>query len=292
MVMINSPIQPFFNKNTPFDEARYVFFGAPLDITSSYRSGSRFAPNAIRRASMYLESLNPRTGLDWEDLNIVDIGDLSLKDELEVSLEGIHYHMMEIIKKDKIPIMIGGEHTITYPSIKSIDPDVVIVLDAHMDLRDTLFDGKLNHATFLRRYIEGVEKRVVIIGARAYSREEIKFASSSENISIINSREIQEKGIEYAINLVREIIDEYHKTYLSIDMDVIDPGQAPAVGNPTPEGLSTTQILDFIHGSINEKIKGVDLTEVTPFYDTGLTAIQAAYIILNTLYAIEKGHKL
>lgn len=279
------PIQAFLDKHDSSVQSGYVLFGAPLDLTTSYRRGTRFAPNSIRQTSRYIETYSIRTGLSWNDLRLKDIGNMTLSDNLFDSLEMIEKGIKNIGATSEIPVMIGGEHTITYAAIEAIRPELLIVFDAHLDLRDKLFGEELCHATYLRRILEKHDFELIIIGARAFSLEELSYANSEDRVSIIKANELCD--VE-RVNQVIEAVKKVDSVYLSFDMDVVNPCEASAVGNPSPEGPSVSVILDFINKVCNKKFSGFDLNEVTPLYDNGLTSIQAAHIILETLYSMQK----
>ncbi len=285
--LLRPTLQPFLDKTTSPEDARYILFGAPMDETASYRSGSRFAPGAIRRASTYMETYSLRTGLDWGDLPLADAGDLAGEGEPEEWVSKVEETVSSIRSMRKTSVMLGGEHTVTLGALRALKPDLVVVLDAHMDLRDTLFDERLCHATHLRRAYEELDSTFMLLGPRALSEEEVEFARGSGTIRAVTSAEILRGGAEPAIRAVRSALEGADSAYLSIDMDVIDPAQAPAVGNPSPEGIGVTALLDMVRGFADGRFLGFDLTEVTPHYDSGLTSTQAAYITLEALYSLE-----
>jgi agmatinase len=277
---ITPTISPFLDKPVDPEDADYIVFGAPLDRTSSNRMGTRFGPNAIRRESAYLDTYSQRTGLDWGDIKLADIGDVACGD-VESCLSNIE----DVIKStEKIPFMLGGEHLITLGALRAIKPDLVIVYDAHLDLRDELFGERMSHATYLRRGYEELGFKAMVLGARALSGEEVEFAASNDDLSYITSLNII-KGRTDPVKIINEAIESASKAYLSIDLDALDPAYAPAVGNPHPEGLTATKLMDIITGTMSNKITGFDLNEVCPHYDTGNTATTAAYIVMETLYA-------
>jgi len=277
----------FFEKSGDPEDAAILLFGAPLDRTASYRSGSRFAPNAIREASQYMESYSVRTGLDWDDLKLVDIGDVADVEEVEPAVENIRRVVEEIKARDKLPVMIGGEHTITLGALRALRPAAVVVFDAHLDLRDTLFEERLCHATCLRRAHEEQGFKLVVVAARALSGEEMEYAEG-KGVTVVTAQDVKRFGVEPILEMIRDTLEGVESVYLSVDMDAVDPAEAPAVGNPSPEGITVTQLLDLTTGIIDKRLVGFDLNEVSPSYDSGLTAIQAAYIVLESLYLVEK----
>jgi len=276
----------FFEKSGDTEDADILLFGAPLDRTASYRSGSRFAPNAIREASQYMESYSVRTGLDWDDLRLVDVGDI-IEEEVEPAVENIRRVVEEIKALGKLPVMIGGEHTITLGALRALHPAAVVVFDAHLDLRDTLFEERLCHATYLRRAHEEQGFKLIVVAARALSDEEVEYAEE-KGVTVVTAQDVKRFGVEPVLEMIRDTLEGVESVYLSVDMDALDPAEAPAVGNPSPEGITVTQLLDLITGVVDKRLVGFDLNEVSPSYDSGLTAIQAAYLIIETLYIIKK----
>ena len=285
-------MQPFLDTQATFEEARYILFGAPLDRTASHRSGSRFAPSAIRQASLHMETYSLRTGMDLSDVEIADVGDVRTPDDIEGAVRNIEGVARRIHGAGKIPVMLGGEHTVTLGALRALKPDLVVDLDAHLDLRDRLLGLELSHGTFMRRGLEELGHRVVVLGCRALSREEREYAeASSDRVTAVTAAELMKGGVDRGVEAVGRMLADASTAYLSIDMDVLDPASAPAVGNPSPEGIDVTTLLDLVGGMVDSRFVGFDLTEVTPHYDSGLTAAQAAYIILETIYSLESARR-
>lgn len=285
-------LQPFLDTSATFEEAQYIIFGAPLDKTASQRSGSRFAPTAIRQASLYMETYSLRTGLDWGDVGVADIGDMRSLDEVDGALESIEGVAREILGAEKKPVMLGGEHTVTLGALRASKPDLVVDFDAHLDLRHRLFGLELSHATFMRRALEELDHKLVVLGCRAFSKEEREFVETNKDrVEVVTAIDLLKEGADWGVEVVRSLMEGVSSAYLSIDVDVLDPAYAPAVGNPSPEGISVTMLLDIIAGVANTRFAGFDLTEVTPHYDSGLTAAQASYIILETIYSMESARQ-
>ena len=277
--MLQPCLTTFLNKPVSSAGVDYILFGAPLDKTSSNRKGTRFGPRAIRKESKYLDTYSQRTGLDWDDIKLADIGDLDCS-----TVDSCLGDIEEVIKSHQAtPVILGGEHLVTLGALRALKPDLVMVYDAHLDLRNELFGEKMSHATYLRRGYEELGYKAIVLGARALSGEEVEYVNSNNDILYITSLDIHQNN--NAVNQVKKAIENASSVYLSIDLDVLDPSHAPAVGNPHPEGLSTTQLLNLISMTMSEKIVGFDLNEIYPHYDTGNTATIAAYIILETLYS-------
>ena len=278
--------QTFLDTVTPLEESHYAVIGAPLDLTSSHRSGSRFGPDAIRQASQYMETYSSRTGLDLEDISVSDLGNIIDTGSVEGALRNIEDAVSLVVDSGKVPVMLGGEHSVTLGALRALEPDLVVDFDAHLDLRDRLLGLRLSHGTFMRRALEELDFRLVIVGGRALSKEEVEYVEENgDRVRLISA---DDEGMDE----VKEWSDPSSSVYVTVDMDVVDPSSAPAVGNPSPEGISVTQLLDMIARVSYFDVKGFDLTEVAPHYDSGLTAIQAAYIVLETMYSTESGRRL
>lgn len=273
----------------PFDKAKFIIIGIPFDKTSTYRPGSRFAPLSIREASLNIETYSLFFDMDLEDLNIHDAGDLHVVENLNETLNRINLVVKDIINSNKIPVLIGGEHTITYGAISAFENEVGIVcFDAHADLRDSYMGEKISHATFMRRIVEKIgADKLMLIGLRAISKEEVKFLHKM-NISYITSEDLKLLKLEEVYKIIESKIKNFNKIYLSIDMDVLDPAYAPGVGNPESNGMDSYTMLNLIRKLCNKKVVGMDLVEVVPNYDTGITSILSAKIIFEALCALEK----
>ena len=254
-------------------------FGVPYDYTSTYRPGSRFGPDAIREAFMNIEIFSPRLGVDLEKANINDLGNLHHTSSLEKMCDGVGKLVNELVVDDDSTIAIlGGEHSLTYGSFKSMPKSTaLIVFDAHLDMRDEFADLKLSHATFLRRLTEEVGfDRVVHVGARAASADEWSFVDKAK-MKLIPMHTIL--TTEKPENVLKEFLRDFQEVYVSIDMDVIDPAFAPAVGNPEPGGLTTHGILEFLYALTGKFLRGFDIVEMTPGYDNGATKTLAARLL-------------
>lgn len=275
--------------NQDLEKSKFIIFGVPLDATSTFRPGSRFAPTAIREAASNIETFSFRTRVDTEEIMIYDAGDLTINENLEKILNRIGEVVEAIIKMNKTPIIIGGEHTITYGAIKNLGKNIgIISFDAHLDLRNEYPLGvKWSHATIMRRIAEKIgTNKLLFIGTRAICREEYEYIEKHQ-ITYITAKEIIEKTLENIVNKIKNKIKEKEisKMWITIDLDVLDPAYAPGVGNPEPEGISTKQLLDIIEEIVKSEINiiGFDVVEVTPIFDNGITTIQAAKIILETV---------
>ncbi len=278
-----------------FEKADYVVLGVPFDVTSTYRTGARSGPNAIRQASLNIETYSFRTGIDMEELQLHDLGDLNISTDTEKTLERLELVIKDILEAGKTPVTIGGEHTITSGVVKGLgdksSKTAIVSFDAHLDLRDEFMGLKLSHTTFMRRLNEEAKPaKIIEVGTRAVCKEELDYAEKA-GIEFFTAQQIRTEGSERIAKKLREKLARYKNVYLSVDMDVLDPAYAPAVQNPEPEGLETHTLLDILCNTCDNRIIGFDVVEVAPNYDHGISAIQAAKITFEVLCCLEKSRK-
>ena len=287
-----SPSPVFGGTQRTFEEAKYVILGAPLDVTSTYRSGARFAPLAIREASINIETYSFRTGMDVEDLEIHDLGDLHVAGEVDETLKRLELVTKDLLDAKKMPVVLGGEHTISLGIMRGIGEKVALVsFDAHLDLRNEYMDLITSHTTFMRRINEQINPHEILeIGTRAVCKEELDYAKKS-GVHFLTVQQIRKNGFQETIKKIDALLADCERIYITIDMDVLDPAFAPAVQNPEPDGLDMPLFLDLLSKVCNHRIVALDLVEVAPHYDKGMTAIQAAKTIFEMLCYIEKAQK-
>lgn len=271
----------------PYEKARVVFLGVPLDITSSYRAGTRFAPARIREASANLETYLMGAGVDvFEKLGISDAGDLVLsRTDLQANGEYIRQAVQKVVDDGKIPALLGGEHTITLFALKAFKGVYLIQLDAHLDLRDEYMGDEVCHATVMRRVLEFLpSRRLVQVGIRSCSKEEAEFLKNTE-IRIFPSEHLMRNPMD-VVDGLREIVGDA-RVYLSIDLDVLDPAFAPGVATPEPGGPSTNDVLMLLRELGKFNLCAFDVVELTPPYDEhGTSALVAAKVIYEILAAM------
>lgn len=256
-------------------------FGVPFDSTHSFRPGTRFGPDAIRLAFNNIEILSTKYNLDMDLVNINDLGNTKLTVMADELIDMLSKITQELISKNKQIIILGGEHLITYATFLSFPKNTgFIVFDAHYDLRDEYADTKLSHATYLRRIIEERgSDNIVHVGARSITKEELAF-KTEHTIRTITDKEIREGN---GPKLVKDAISTFKNTYLSIDLDVLDPAYAPGVGNPEAIGLTSRELFDMIYALEDVEIPCVDIVEMCPPYDNGATAAIAAKLMAEVI---------
>ena len=279
----NEPlITNLFNNN----EEKINIFGVPFDATSTYRIGSRFAPNAIREAFQNIEIYSKRLGKDLEDINIRDLGNLIKVGDINEMNKMVEEVTREIITNNKIPAILGGDHSLTNGSVRAINNCTLVVFDAHLDCRDEFEGLKISHATFLRRlYEDGFIANLVHIGSRAATKDEWDFVNK-DDITIIDMEKIYD--LNTGLKQFKDVLSSSNDIYVSIDLDVIDPAFAPGVGNPEANGMSTREILEFIYCLDNFNLKGFDIVELIPAYDNGSTSVLAARLLSELICIADK----
>jgi agmatinase len=278
---------PFTGISAQYEQARFVFFGVPYDKTSTYRPGSRLAPSALRDVSANLEMYSIRCGVDLEKVPIHDMGDVDIVESLEGTLERVKVVASEITGAKKVPIMAGGEHSITKPAVEALGKDVGLVnFDAHMDLRDEFLGEKLSHATFMRRVAEHIgPDHIMEVGIRAFSKPELDFCKKS-NVEIVTPLDLRKEGLAKSGKRIGTFLSRFSHAYVTVDIDVLDPAFAPGVGNPEPDGVSTDELLTLVQSAMVGNLAGFDLVEVSPPLDTGQTAAVGAKVILEAVAAL------
>ncbi|MCL1984461.1 MAG: agmatinase [Methanomassiliicoccaceae archaeon] len=254
----------FADADSEYSDADAVIFGVPYDRTATFRSGSREAPAAVRRASYNFE-MKHFEHTHVPNIAIHDLGDLDDHIYPEDMREEIKFSAAPVVDDKKFPIAIGGEHSITSPIVGCFEKISVISVDAHLDSRDEFMGSPYSHACVMRRCsdIVGIDN-IFVLGARSISEEELE---REDIIPHITSFEIFEKGMERAIEVALNSVKN-EKIYLTIDIDGIDPAFAPGTGTQEPFGLHPMDVKKLI-GAIGPRLAGMDVVEICPPYDNG-----------------------
>jgi agmatinase len=276
----------FADAETSYKDALFVIFGVCYDQTSTFRKGSVHGPNAIRTASWNFESYNLLTGVNFRDLPVHDYGNVLLDENANPA------EMVQIVKTvserfvsdGKIPILLGGEHSITPNVVHCFPKDTAIVsLDAHLDFREAFKGERFNHACTIRRISDHIPiDNILVCGVRSAEKEEFDDALRL-GLDIIDSITMHKEGIAPVISLIKKKFVK-KKIYLTIDIDAVDPGFAPGTGTPEPFGIIPFDILNLMD-EISDRLVGFDVVEVSPPYDNGETAMLGAKLIR---YGIER----
>ena len=279
------PAPRFADAVAKYDDARVALFGVPYDRTCSFRGGSRYGPAAIRQASYNFETFMMDHQRDILDVPFADLGDTPVFGPSADMVTGVSKMASDILGAGKVPIAIGGEHSLAPAVVRAFPKDVgVIGIDAHLDFRDSYLDDRWSHACSARRIADhvGVE-HVIYMGVRSYSREEREDLERL-GLTYVSVFEIHERGIVATLQRAMKQIDR-DQIYLTIDIDGVDPAYAPGVGNPEPFGIAPIQIKRLL-GILGPSLIGLDLNEVSPAWDHGQTALLAARLIREAIMAI------
>ena len=268
--------------------------GVGLDIGTSNRTGARFGPREIRNESAMVRPYCMATGAaPFDSFQIADVGDVALNSfDLLKSIDIIETFYDDILKHDAKPASVGGDHTITLPILRAIHkkhgPVAMVHVDAHADINDHQFGEKIAHGTIFRRAIEeGLidAHKMVQIGLRTtgYSADDFDW-SRQQGARVVTAEECWYKSLAPLMDEVRESFGNDVPTYLSFDIDGLDPSVAPGTGTPEPGGLMASQGVEIIRGCFGLNLVGCDLVEVSPPYDTsGNTSLLAANLLFEML---------
>lgn len=284
--MLNKNIQTFIACDSEYSEAETVLFGAGFDGTTSFRPGTRFAPEAIRSESFGIETYSPYQDKDMLDYAYFDSGDLELPfGDTEKVLADIQQRSKTILSDGKRPFMIGGEHLVTLGSVRAVKEKYgelyIIHFDAHADLRDDYLGQKLSHACVLRRCHELVgDGHIFQFGIRSGDREEFEFAKKH---TVMNKFSLD--GLVGTVEKLRG-----KNVYLTVDMDVLDPSVFPGTGTPEAEGITFKELREAVTLVCSQlNIVGCDVNELSPHYDpTGVSTAVACKLIREILLALSE----
>ncbi|MEN8841812.1 MAG: agmatinase [Octadecabacter sp.] len=269
------------------------FIGIPMDIGTSWRSGTRFGPKQLRQESAMIRPYNIQTGAaPFDSLQCADLGDIAINTfSLADSLKIIEAKYDEILKHAVVPMGLGGDHSLTLPILRAMakkhGPVALVHVDAHADVNDEMFGERETHGTVFRRaYEEGLitPSKVWQIGLRGtgYTAEDFTEAADwGFNQRLASS--LWHKPLD---TLGKEIVSSIgdQPCYITYDIDSLDPSFAPGTGTPEIGGLSTMQAMELIRNLRGLNIVGCDLVEVSPPYDTtGNTALTGANIMFEML---------
>jgi len=284
---VNKNVETFIGCDSGYEESGIVLFGAPFDSTTSFRPGARFGSSAIRHESFGIETYSPYQDKDLLDRKVFDCGDLELSFGLpEDALNDIEEHTGKILNDGKLPLMIGGEHLVTYGAVKAVFkkyPDLEIIhFDAHADLRDDYLGAKLSHACVIRRCFELVGKgRIHQFCIRSGERDEFLFARENTDMH------------KFGFDGLSEVCEELKKNntpvYFTLDLDCLDPSVFCGTGTPEAGGVNFTELLGAILEVSKTNIVGADINELAPMLDiSGASTAVACKILREIILSINK----
>jgi len=272
--------------------------GVPYDGGTSYRPGARLGPREIRSQSSlirpysYFQKIAP-----FDVLNVADVGDVDPPPvSIEKAYEAIEARIGEIVDAGARPLVVGGDHSISLPALRALatrhGPLALVQVDAHIDTWDEYFGGKYFHGTPFRRAIEeGIVdgKRFVQVGIRGpmYGEDDFDF-HREHGITMIDIDQVKARGIAWAIGEIRRVLTG--PSYLTFDIDGVDPAFAPGTGTPEVGGLTSHEAQQLVRGLAGLPLVGADVVEVAPIFDGPgqITALLAANLMFEFLCAIAR----
>lgn len=248
----------------PPERARVVILPVPLEKTVSYLSGTASAPERIIKASRQVELFDPELNISPYEVGIHTCPPVDCAADIAGCLEAVRRIVLTSVSKNRIPVCLGGEHTLTLSSVRAVKerfPDLsVLHLDAHADLRDSYGGTGFSHACVMRRVLE-LGLPVVSAGVRSLSKEESLFMADG-GLSVYPEWKYGKTGYPWE----EVVADLSGRVYISVDMDVFDPSEVPGVGTPEPGGLSWRQVLTLfgVLRASEKTVVGFDLVELCP----------------------------
>jgi agmatinase len=274
------------------DVARYdvAIVGVPFDSGVTYRPGARFGPAHIRQSSRLLRPYNPSMDVEpFHHQQVVDAGDVVGNPfNIDEAIEQIEAGVLALASEGQRLVLLGGDHTISLPILRAMHalhgPVALVHFDAHLDTWPTYFGAPYTHGTPFRRAAEEelfVARRSAHVGIRGslYETGDLE-ADATMGFQMINCLEVDRVGVPAIVERLREQVGDL-PTYLSIDIDVLDPAFAPGTGTPEMGGLSGRELLAMVRGFAGANVVGADVVEVAPPYDhaevTGIAAANLAY---------------
>jgi agmatinase len=291
---------PFIEDIHEIGRHQVAVVGAPFDMGTTYRPGTRFGPQAIRRISALYDSYSVDLAVDLqEELDLVDAGDVFvIPSNIEKSFDQIDRAVSFIVGKGVFPVVLGGDHSIGYPDVRAIAPHVdgkvgIIHLDRHIDIQERDMDERMHttpwfHATNIAN---APPANLVQMGIGGWygSRPGVKVARN-RNTTVLTISDIEEVGVERAAEAALEVAWKGARAvYLSFDIDSVDAGFVPGTGSPEPGGLLPREALKLLRLIAAEGLCGMEVVEVAPPYDvsdmTALLACRAVMDVLGTLVA-------
>ena len=281
--MLNKNIETFLGCDNEYGESGIVVFGAPFDSTTSFRPGTRFASRTMRGESYGLETYSPYQDKDLEDLAIFDGGDLELCfGDTEKALTAIESYTTRVLRDNKRPVMIGGEHLVTLGAVRAVArkyPELHVVhFDAHADLRDDYLGITLSHATVLHRVWDIIgDGRIYQFGIRSGERSEFQWGNDH-----VTTQKFNFKGLAEVVEKLQG-----QPVYFTLDLDVLDPSVFPGTGTPEPGGVSFIELLEAIQQVSQLNLVGCDINELSPVYDqSGASTAVACKVLRELLLAM------
>lgn len=250
--------------------AGYVVVGAPLDVSTTFQPGTRFGPDRIRRFAETFDDYDRRTDQRFTELGVHDHGDVRAWDDAREYLEYLEGVCTDVVWDDAIPLLIGGEHTISVAGVRAVEPDTVVCLDAHLDLRSEYDGNELSHACAMTHALD-VADELYALGARTGSPEEYERATAAD-VTVVEPESVSDWEPPAFDGSV----------YLSVDIDAADPGYAPGTGTMEPFGLEPRTMRNVVR-AVAPSAVGFDVVEVND-RDDGQAAALGGKLLREFVY--------
>jgi len=295
---------PFLQDMRELGGQDVAFLGVPLDTGTTFRSGTRFGPDAMRRISTLGSTYNVSMGVDlFETLEMTDVGDVSvIPANIEKSFDQIALAVGYVHERAVFPVVLGGDHSIGYPDVRGLAPLVdgnigIIHFDRHSDLSEYTWDERMHGSPFFHatNIPNAPATNLVQIGIGGWtgSREGLKVARERQ-ASVITLEDVDRYGIDKVAEYALEIAWKNAKcVWLSFDIDSVDPAFAPGTGTPEPGGFLPREVMRLVRMIAGEGLAGMEVVEVSPPYDVAdITALLGSRVIMDVLATLVLNHKL
>lgn len=260
------------------DVADYVVVGAPLDASTTFQPGARFGPRRVRHFVEPFDDFDHRTSTEFTDLAVHDHGDVRAWDDTAEYLSVLEGVLGDAHDDGAVPLVLGGEHTVTVAGVRAADPDTFVCLDAHLDLREAYNGNPLSHATVVHHAL-GVTERIVLLGARTGNEAEWE-RTNRDDVEVVPPEGVADWTPDFGPN---------ETVYLSVDVDVVDPGFAPGTGTMEPFGLSPREVRDVVR-VVAPSASAFDVVEVND-RDDGQAAALAGKVLREFVYSHAAGSR-
>jgi guanidinopropionase len=299
---VNPMLEPRYSEIATFmraplaeslDELDIALVGVPTDLGVTNRAGARHGPREIRNASSLIRTINLAMGINpYELCRVADVGDVrfSSRYDLEIQVKEIESFFRQLSVAGVVPVTAGGDHSITYPIFKAIAADApigMVHIDAHTDTWGEIWGSKYHHGAPFRLAVEeGLldPRRTIQIGIRGGQNfmDGIEFSQSS-GMRVVVIEEFAERGVNAIVEEARRVVGD-GPTYISFDVDGLDPVYAPGTGTPEIGGITTLEAQQLLRGLRGLNLVGGDVVEVAPPYDpSGNTALVGASLMFDIL---------
>jgi agmatinase len=257
---------------TDREDAAYVLVGAPLDASTTFQPGTRFGPRRVRHVSETFDDYDHHTDQQFTDLAVHDHGDVRPGDDAGEYLTFLEGTLADVREEGRVPLVVGGEHTVTVAGVRTVDPGVFVCLDAHLDLREAYAGNPLSHATVTHHALQHAEE-AILLGARTGNEAEWERANAAD-VTVVPPADVADWDPPALAD---------RSVYLSVDIDAADPGFAPGTGTTEPFGLTPREMHDVVRG-VAPHAAAFDVVEVND-RDDGQAAALAGKLLRAFVYA-------